>query len=546
MSTHGGTISQPCPTKETDDIKHLSDLVGRLSLQPCIKSSVQESPVNYSLKYTEENYQAQVNNHHQSDENEGSLDNRLKYRAVICHIDNESIIKFYYNTGFQIEKVQTIIAKYAGSEFDQPTDYSLRYAEEEGPKGYYIQHYCDNLSSDNSNLIEHRVSKTNNKALKDKTSYVSAVNCQVKEPLPDQTKEDNVVETPLMFSRCSSPESLSSYELPDDRGSIVSEFSRMTSGLVSPSELPDSPTQTVPPSPHNLKPPTVNQLTVFKECTSVYVEESTPVQFSTATSLSDLTFDDDVPAKTENKTVLDEDEDMHANGINIGTWYRKSSGKFGTALRNCSKLLISSTNLNPLHSVFSSEVSSDTTTIFCTEGTPANISHTTSQSDLSNFCSLSDDSDHENILAECIQSGMPQAQLRRKYSVKKFGKISLKSSPVPQIYQGPNRRVTKFVQTVTPNDSFGESYLDCIVEDMGKINGCKCSSPVSDACTSSPFEPAVDTLSVVSQESGSKALFDEDWIGEQEEALLEQCITSGMPKAKNGVAANKAKGVRRD
>lgn len=29
----------------------------------------------------------------------------------------------------------------------------------------------------------------------------------------------------------------------------------MTSGMVSPSELPDSPTQTIPPSPRNVKPP---------------------------------------------------------------------------------------------------------------------------------------------------------------------------------------------------------------------------------------------------------------------------------------------------
>lgn len=29
--------------------------------------------------------------------------------------------------------------------------------------------------------------------------------------------------------------------------------SRRTSGIVSPSELPDSPTQTIPPSPHNHK-----------------------------------------------------------------------------------------------------------------------------------------------------------------------------------------------------------------------------------------------------------------------------------------------------
>lgn len=56
------------------------------------------------------------------------------------------------------------------------------------------------------------------------------------------------------------------------------------------------------------------------------------------------------------------------------------------------------------------QVLGDSTTEFCTEDTPANVSHATSHSDLSNLCALSDDgsSDHDNILAECIQSGMPQ------------------------------------------------------------------------------------------------------------------------------------------
>ena len=69
---------------------------------------------------------------------------------------------------------------------------------------------------------------------------------------------------------------------------------------------------------------------------------------------------------------------------------------------------------------------------YCTEGTPANISHAGSHSDLSVLSfpneidedlhhdhtgtELSDDSstfsgDNENILAECIQSGMPKVCL---------------------------------------------------------------------------------------------------------------------------------------
>lgn len=84
-------------------------------------------------------------------------------------------------------------------------------------------------------------------------------------------------ETPLMFSRSSSIASLGSCEPQEGYigSSAVSEcryngvyiyiyiyfvvkiyyvffvfcFSRITSGLVTPSEIPDSPTPTVPPSP---------------------------------------------------------------------------------------------------------------------------------------------------------------------------------------------------------------------------------------------------------------------------------------------------------
>lgn len=90
--------------------------------------------------------------------------------------------------------------------------------------------------------------------------------------------------------------------------------SRLTSGIVSPSELPDSPTQTVPPSPKPRKTPiefpttskprlsadnrpqaaprTVVKPSVFEDNVTKFKEESTPIQFSTATSLSSLTIDD--------------------------------------------------------------------------------------------------------------------------------------------------------------------------------------------------------------------------------------------------------------
>lgn len=89
---------------------------------------------------------------------------------------------------------------------------------------------------------------------------------------------------------------------------IIVSCSRLTSGIVSPSELPDSPTQTVPSSPRSSKgklgfPHSSKQLrdnkqrlpqksSVFEDNTTKFKEENTPIQFSTATSLSSLTIDD--------------------------------------------------------------------------------------------------------------------------------------------------------------------------------------------------------------------------------------------------------------
>lgn len=69
-------------------------------------------------------------------------------------------------------------------------------------------------------------------------------------------EENYAQETPLMFSRSSSLDSLSDFDqhsIHDDHSSVISDFSHRTSRAVSPSELPDSPTQTVPPSPNKLK-----------------------------------------------------------------------------------------------------------------------------------------------------------------------------------------------------------------------------------------------------------------------------------------------------
>ncbi|KAK3907501.1 Adenomatous polyposis coli protein [Frankliniella fusca] len=204
-------------------------------------------------------------------------------------------------------------------------------------------------------------------------------------------------ETPLMFSRASSLGSLSSYEqqsILDDRSSVVSEFSRLTSGVVSPSELPDSPSQLVPASPRHLKAPVefTNRLSeagslplrvpparftgstrplahpivdkaadnsVFEDQFAAYKVEDTPMEFSRATSLSSLSIDDeprdvrDGPSRSgrsslgreegmekadvEKELALvsegeeDEDEDILADCINIGMQNSRSKQTLSTA-----------------------------------------------------------------------------------------------------------------------------------------------------------------------------------------------------------------------
>ncbi|XP_006876784.1 PREDICTED: adenomatous polyposis coli protein 2 [Chrysochloris asiatica] len=74
---------------------------------------------------------------------------------------------------------------------------------------------------------------------------------------PSSSSENYVQETPLVLSRCSSVSSLGSFESPSIASSVASEpCSGLGSGTVSPSELPDSPGQTMPPSRSKTPPAT--------------------------------------------------------------------------------------------------------------------------------------------------------------------------------------------------------------------------------------------------------------------------------------------------
>ncbi|GBP98256.1 Adenomatous polyposis coli protein, partial [Eumeta japonica] len=132
-----------------------------------------------------------------------------------------------------------------------------------------------------------------------------AINSQAETPGMASTRTSSppqrfIEDTPLMFSRSSSLGSLPECEQQDDQGSVVSEVSRLTSGCISPSEIPDSPGLSMPQSPRTrrrlddpptnastapLTPPHQGEASVFEERVSTFRVEHTPAHFSTGTSL---------------------------------------------------------------------------------------------------------------------------------------------------------------------------------------------------------------------------------------------------------------------
>ena len=95
--------------------------------------------------------------------------------------------------------------------------------------------------------------------------------------------KEQIQETPMMFSRSTSLGSLSSFDTQSVHSSVFSEYSRRASEVVSPSELPDSPSETMPPSPRRTKSPERNgamDRNSSKVVTQLFPDNQQPQQFS--------------------------------------------------------------------------------------------------------------------------------------------------------------------------------------------------------------------------------------------------------------------------
>lgn len=236
-------------------------------------------------------------------------------------------------------------------------------------------------------------------------------------------ENNQVQETPLMFSRCSSLGSLSSFDTQSVHSSVVSEYSRRASEVVSPSDLPDSPSDTMPPSPTHCKSPapakfgpegqhkiaaTANSVQrpnverpapkklqdaetqkdmsprtngsgasrIFSDAPVKFATEESPPGMSSATSLSALTIDDE--PKLEKEPEL--------RRIPLGEEHPP-----------------------PARSLFQdfAQASADVTVI-----ENANDTQNTVNLDVDNLSGVSEG--EEDLLAECISMAMPTASSSKK------------------------------------------------------------------------------------------------------------------------------------
>ncbi|XP_042223526.1 adenomatous polyposis coli protein-like isoform X3 [Homarus americanus] len=368
-------------------------------------------------------------------------------------------------------------------------------------------------------------------------------------------------ETPLMFSRATSVSSLSSFEVQsihDDRSSVVSDFSRFTSGAISPSDLPDSPNHTVPPSPKRSRPPSQPFKTpptqgprtstgVFSEAPRAWVEEGTPVEFSRATSLSSLTIDDDLPILDDgiptDRLRGDGKDSSETTGSEASRAASRGSQR-GRPLTNIPRLH------GPEHGDLSVSAREGDQIVGGRESSEE-PRQDRSREHSQNRSSTHSDSESEDLLAECISSGMPDNTRRNKqqYSGRGTSRIAQPSSRV----RGSGIPVVKASNLPTQIPS-GPAHSHAQQGVGGGVWGgdtlrtyCTEDTPASISHAASISD--LSQLSIPGEEptkerhpSGLRpSLNDSGDNSSDNDNLLEQCIQSGMPKARPGAKVKEVK-----
>ncbi|KAM7361552.1 adenomatous polyposis coli 2 [Cochliomyia hominivorax] len=260
-------------------------------------------------------------------------------------------------------------------------------------------------------------------------------------PMAQTPQVNSALETPLMFSRRSSMDSLAEEDVGpiDDKSSIVSDFSRLASGVISPSEIPDSPTQSMPQSPRRnsgsgaasttcfsagISPSTqrVQNRTgenskrslrsVFEDDLNTFNVENTPAQFSTATSLSNLSILDEEPSNQSPPQQQQNSLPATTNTISEGEEEDANENNDDLLLASCINIGM---NRAAIPSTYSQNTDSNSSVShptgmthdeprqYCTEDTPALLSKGGSNTNLSaiSICSSANDP-KENTVYEVL------------------------------------------------------------------------------------------------------------------------------------------------
>ncbi|XP_071941966.1 adenomatous polyposis coli protein-like isoform X2 [Antedon mediterranea] len=204
-------------------------------------------------------------------------------------------------------------------------DDKKKFCVEDTPTVYSMRSSLSSLNFDEPDHVQQRESYTppleheqHNDLQQDEDNESRMLNNHTKYE-KDEREVHFVEETPLVFSRASSTSSLSSFDMPsicEDRSSIFSD-SRRASEVVSPSDLPDSPSQSMPSSPKRNKSAflkkkadiceqkvinTVSKAPPPPELSykpTTFATEGTPMDFSCSTSLSGLSIEGEEKIKKD-------------------------------------------------------------------------------------------------------------------------------------------------------------------------------------------------------------------------------------------------------
>lgn len=246
--------------------------------------------------------------------------------------------------------------------------------------------------------------------------------------------------------------------------------SRLASGIISPSELLDSPTQSIPHSPKQktflrvesqseplaqtkrstLSVNNIAEPSVFEDETNAFGVENTPAQFSCATSLSNLSLDDE-PKITKDCLVKEmqlmshpseEQEDVEEE--------LDDNASDNLLLQNVINVGIQSrTTRQPGVGCSNPDSAGDSTKNYCTEDTPALLSKTGSNTNLSAISIASTNNDpnmssesletsdtDERLLEEAIKGGIAVKSGSRTNTVQRFPTQMVAENPIDKMRRG--------------------------------------------------------------------------------------------------------------